>query len=57
MVAIYKLRDCEAGESIQGFLTNKNRFVDREEGMKIAIDANQLISNTTSKILFSEDLY
>lgn len=45
---------------IQGFLTNKHRFVSREEAMKIAIKANQV---KESKLhakhigLFSEDLY
>jgi hypothetical protein len=48
--------DC-AGESIQGFVTNTHRFVDRYEGMKIAREANQIISDTTFKELYSEDLY
>lgn len=50
----------------QGFLTNKNKFVDRKEGMKIAKAANQLINPAlhpeddgilTSEDLYSEDLY
>lgn len=48
--------DC-AGESIQGFVTNTNRFVDRREALKIAIAANQLIEQTTFPELYSEDLY
>ena len=48
--------DC-AGESEQGFVTNKNRFVDRVEGLQIAKTANQIISDTTFKELYSEDLY
>ena len=48
--------DC-AGESVQGFVTNKNRFVDRVEAMEIARSANQIISDTTFKELYSEDLY
>lgn len=48
--------DC-AGESEQGFVTNKNRFVDRVEAMKIARAANQVISDTTFPQLYSEDLY
>jgi hypothetical protein len=48
--------DC-AGESEQGFVTNKSRFVDREEAMNIAREANQLIGQTTSKDLYSEDIY
>jgi hypothetical protein len=43
------------GEYEQGFLTNKNRFVDREEGGKIAFDAGQTEDLRTR--LFSEDLY
>lgn len=57
MVAVTGLRSvpAESGPSIQGFLTNKNRFVDREEAAKIAYEAGQ-----TEKLLdklFSEDLY
>jgi hypothetical protein len=48
--------DC-TGESVQGFVTSTNRFVDRYEGMKIAKDANQIISDTTFKELYSEDIY
>jgi hypothetical protein len=48
------------GESIQGFLTSKNRFVDRLEAAKIAIKAEQvkeeLLYNPRIG-LFSEDLY
>ena len=33
------------GEHIQGFLTSKNRFVDRHEAMKIAFEANQVSEN------------
>ena len=57
MVAITGLKSNpeEAGEEVQGFLTNKNRFVDREEGAQIAFDAGQ---TEEKKIrLFSEDLY
>jgi hypothetical protein len=48
--------DC-TGESEQGFVTNKNRFVNRIDAMLIAIEANQIISKTYSDELFSEDLY
>lgn len=48
--------DC-AGESEQGFVTNKNRFVNRVEAMSIARAANQVISDTTFPKLYSEDLY
>ena len=43
------------GEYEQGFLTNTNRFVDREEGGKIAFAAGQTKDLRTT--LFSEDLY
>lgn len=51
----YALLDWE-----QGFLTNKGRFVDRKEAMKIAKAQNQVIrlsGSQNSDILFSEDLY
>ena len=61
-VAITGLRDAESGESIQGFLTNTNRFVDRKEAFKIAAAANQIVGpnkgqNENSIGLTSEDLY
>jgi len=57
MARIYKKEDrvetlrC----SIQGFLTSKNRFVDREEAGKIAFESKQIKEKTNC--LFSEDLY
>lgn len=36
-VAITGLRDAESGENTQGFLTNKNRFVDRQEAYKLRL--------------------
>jgi len=57
MVAITGLRNTEAGESVQGFLTNKNRFVDRKEGAKIALTTNQIDKLEYGAILYSEDLY
>lgn len=45
----------QAGDSIQGFLTNKNRFVDRKEGGEIAFAAGQ--TETLKETLYSEDLY
>ena len=41
--AITGLRDAESGENEQGFLTSKNRFVSREEGLQIALQENQVI--------------
>lgn len=55
MVAITGLKNHEAGESVQGFLTNKNRFVDREEAAIIAANAQQI--RERKETLFSEDLY
>jgi hypothetical protein len=42
-------------EQEQGFLTSKNRFVDRIEGAKIAYKAGQIPQE--KKKLYSEDLY
>lgn len=42
----------------QGFITNQNRFVGREEALTIALENNQVLDMTgISKQLFSEDLY
>jgi hypothetical protein len=41
---------------VQGFLTSKNKFVDREEGTRIAILAEQ-VDDVYLKKLHSEDLY
>jgi hypothetical protein len=60
MIAITGKRSVkpEVGEIIQGFLTNKNRFVDRKEGAKIALECGQIEKlNYSSKDLYSEDLY
>lgn len=58
MVANYCLYQSQAGEEVQGFLTNKNRFVDRMEAKQIAIIANQLKKGISVKgQLYSEDLY
>ena len=51
----YPLLDFE-----QGFLTNKYRFVGREDAMKIAQEQGQIIrlsGSPNADILFSEDLY
>jgi hypothetical protein len=42
--------------TVQGFLTNTNRFVDRLEAYQIAKNANQ-IKNKSDNFLYSEDLY
>ena len=43
--------------NVQGFLTSKNRFVDRKEAFKIAYTAKQLKHIHSPGLLFSEDLY
>jgi hypothetical protein len=43
------------GKSIQGFLTSKDRFIDRKEAGRIAFDQQQ--TNKETLRLFSEDLY
>ncbi len=43
------------GDYKQGFLTNKNRFVDRKEGAIIAFNADQI--KERKETLYSEDLY
>lgn len=43
--------------SVQGFITNLDRFVTRTEGNLIAIAANQVTGNVKGDELISEDLY
>jgi len=57
MIAMTGKMQHQAGEEVQGFLTSTNRFVDRKEGMIIALQANQVINIYHSDNLFSEDLY
>ena len=59
MIAISGKYQHQAGEEIQGFLTNKNRFVNRKEAFVIAEKNNQIIDikQATSNSLYSEDLY
>jgi len=46
------------GEYEQGFITDKNRFVDRTEGAIIALTCGQIEKlNYSSSELYSEDLY
>jgi hypothetical protein len=52
----------EVGEYVQGFLTTKNRFVNRQEAYKIAFEQDQIIGpnkgyETNTVGLTSEDLY
>ena len=55
MVAITGLMQHEAGEEIQGFLTNTNRFVDRKEAGDIAFKAGQI--DKENNHLYAEDIY
>lgn len=57
IVALTGLRSVtsEIGEYVQGFLTSKNRFVDRKEAAEIAFKEKQI--NNPVKELYSEDLY
>ncbi len=43
--------------SIQGLLTNTNRFVDRKEALEIAINSGQVKERGNRTTLFSEDLW
>jgi hypothetical protein len=43
------------GDHKQGFLTSKNRFLDRKEAAKLAFEIGQIDKETDE--LFSEDLY
>jgi len=43
---------------IEGFMTDADRFVDRYEAAKIAIEAHQIISDDfNGKCLYSEDVW
>ncbi len=55
MVALTGKKNYEAGESVQGFLTSKNRFVNRAEGGSIAFKSGQ--TKELKNRLFSEDLW
>ena len=51
----YIINNKDGKTTIQGFLTNKGMFVDREEAGKIAFEAKQI--SAPNDYLFSEDLY
>lgn len=48
-------RTCEVGESVQGFITSKNRFIDRKEAHQLFIDNGG--TPEFNNELYSEDLY
>lgn len=56
MVAITGKYQHQIGEEVQGFLTSKNRFVDRKEAAKMFIEAGGTPEYHSDQ-LFSEDLY
>ena len=51
----YIINNKDGKTTIQGFLTNKGMFVDREEAGRIAFEARQI--SAPNDYLFSEDLY
>ena len=46
-----------ARKSIQGFITTKNRFLDRKEARDFVLSTGQLESTEWEDELYSEDLY
>jgi hypothetical protein len=58
MIVLFGKYQSEAGKEVQGFLTSENRFVNREEAMKIFKKARQRLKEPIyGKQLFSENLY
>lgn len=47
----------ELNQREQGFYTSKGRYVDRNEGAKIALECGQITKLSYGKQLYSEDLY
>ncbi len=56
---LWQSKDVSRDPNHQGFITSKGRFVDRKEGLKIALMNNQVIdkSDIRGDNLYSEDLY
>jgi len=52
-----QFRSLTHNNHIQGFITSNGNFVDRFEGMKIALAAGQVSKDNTTSKLYSEDLY
>jgi hypothetical protein len=58
ILRIFVVEELLPGRDFQGFLTSKKRFVDRVEGLKIALENDQIWHNMEVKeFLTSEDLY
>lgn len=47
----------DKNKAIQGFITDKNQFLDRYEAKKEAENNNQIIEKTNLVELFSEDIW
>jgi len=45
------------GDCIQGFLTTKNRFLNREEALGLVLSNGQLTKKLLGSVLTSEDLW
>lgn len=59
IIATATILNCiDKSNHIQGFLTSKNRFLNRKEAKELVLQTGQPISpHTYSNDLFSEDLY
>jgi len=59
MISVMGFRDLSLkSNTVQGFLTNKNRFVDRVEAKKIATKSGQLLNGPIKRSeLTSEDVW
>lgn len=54
----YKLTTISWNNATQGFINQRGEFLDREQALRVAIEADQVKLPTISKFwLFSEDLY
>ncbi len=47
----------DANDAVQGFMTDDDRFVEREEAARIAIASGQVTSLLAPPDLYSEDLW
>jgi len=57
-VGLLNLPQSKMGSYVQGFLTSKNRFLDREKAAKLAFECGQVEKlQYMSDELFSEDIY
>ena len=58
ILEVYRMLDGKhRRDYTQGFLTTENRFVDRIEGLRIALESEQVLESETANQLYSEDLY